>query len=159
MTRNARRAACEHVPMRGAEGHPHRTQLYLQWLLRLPTAPGLSLKGDGDFGMSAFLGSSRTSRCLLVPDDMGCRAQSAMGWRKLSPEHLLRVAQFANWSGGRSPEALRVQSNRLARSINQCNPRRRQQGDPCLLQLAFAWRRASRGLDEIARPKDLIRHS
>jgi len=43
--------------------------------------------------MSAFLGSSRTSRCLLVPHDMGCRAQSAMGWRKLSPEHLLRVAQ------------------------------------------------------------------
>jgi hypothetical protein len=93
MTRNARRAACGHVPMRGAEGHPHRTQLYLQWLLRLPTAPGLPLKGDGDFGMSAFLGSSRTSRCLLVPHDMGCRAQSAMGWRKLSPEHLLRVAQ------------------------------------------------------------------
>ena len=59
------------------------------------------------------LGSSRTSRCLLVPHDMGCRAQSAMGWRKLSPEHLLRVAQFANWSGGRSPEALRVQSSRL----------------------------------------------
>jgi hypothetical protein len=113
MTRNARRAACGHVPIRGAEGHPHRTQLYLQWLLRLPTAPGLLLKGDGDFGMSAFLGSSRTSRCLLVPDDMGCRAQSAMGWRKLSPEHLLRVAQFANWSGGTSPEALRVQSSRL----------------------------------------------
>jgi hypothetical protein len=33
----------------------------------------------GDFGKSAFFCSSRTSRCLLVPDDMGCRAQSAMG--------------------------------------------------------------------------------
>jgi hypothetical protein len=28
----------------------------LQWLLRLPTAPGLPLKGDGDFGTSAFFG-------------------------------------------------------------------------------------------------------
>ena len=168
--------------MRGAEGHPHRTQLYLQWLLRLPTAPGLPLKGDGDFGMSAFLGSSRTSRCLLVPDDMGCRGQSAMGWRKLSPEHLLRVAQFANWSGGRSPEALRVQSSRLGhlggggpgawrgradvstedlangaivptcaeidQSVQSTAPATRRS-----VFAAFAWRRASHGLDEIAGAK------
>jgi hypothetical protein len=43
-----------------------------------------------------FLGSSRTSRCLLVSEHMGCRAQSAMAGRKLNAKHLLGVAQFAN---------------------------------------------------------------
>jgi hypothetical protein len=43
-----------------------------------------------------FLGSSRTSRCLLVSDHMGCGAQSTMAGRKLNAKHLLGVAQFAN---------------------------------------------------------------
>jgi hypothetical protein len=44
-----------------------------------------------------FLVSSRTSRCLPASDHMGCGAQSAMAGRKLKAEHLLGVAQFANW--------------------------------------------------------------
>jgi hypothetical protein len=70
-----------------------------------------------------FLGSSRTSRCLLVSEHMGCRAQSAMAGRKLNAKHLLGVAQFANWPGGRSSEALQVQSIRLAISTKEARVR------------------------------------
>jgi hypothetical protein len=42
--------------------------------LCLPTAPGLPLWRNGDFGTSPLLlGSSRTSRCLPVSIDVGCR--------------------------------------------------------------------------------------
>jgi len=40
----------------------------------LPTAPGLPLWRNGDFGTSPLLlGSSRTSRCLPVSVHVGCR--------------------------------------------------------------------------------------
>jgi hypothetical protein len=47
---------------------------YLEQLLCLPTAPGLPLWRNGDFGTSPLLlGSSRTSRCLPVSAHVGCR--------------------------------------------------------------------------------------
>jgi hypothetical protein len=46
-----------------------------------------------------------------------------MAGRKLNAKHLLGVAQFANWPGGRSSEALQVQSSRLAISTEEARVR------------------------------------
>ena len=93
--------------------HRIRTQLYLQCCCACRRHQGCHLTETETSVRLRFLGSSRTSRCLLVSDHMGCRAQSAMASRKLNAKHLLGVAQSANWPGGRSSETLRVQSSRF----------------------------------------------
>jgi len=40
----------------GCLGHPHPNATLFAVLLCLPTAPGLPLQGNGDFGTSAFFG-------------------------------------------------------------------------------------------------------
>jgi hypothetical protein len=51
---DARRAARGHAPDAGCLGHPHPNATLFAVLLCLPTAPGLPLQGNGDFGTSAF---------------------------------------------------------------------------------------------------------
>jgi hypothetical protein len=60
------------------------SERYLECYCACRRHQGLPLQGNGDFGTSAFFGSSRTSRCLLVSAHMGCGAQSAMASRKLN---------------------------------------------------------------------------
>jgi hypothetical protein len=61
--------------MRGAYGICIRTQLYLQCL---PTAPGLPLQGNGDFGTSAFFGQLSDKLVLARIRSHGVRG----AWRK-----------------------------------------------------------------------------
>jgi hypothetical protein len=64
-TRAAQRADTHR--MRGALRHQHLNATLFAVLLCLPTAPGLPLQGNGDFGTSPLLlGSSRTSQGLPV---------------------------------------------------------------------------------------------
>jgi hypothetical protein len=120
-TRAAQRADTHR--MRGAYGTGIRTQLYLECYCACRRHQGCHCRDTETSVRLRFLGSSRTSRCLLVSDHMGCGAQSAMAGRKLNAKHLLGVAQFANWPGGRSSEALRVHSSRLAISTEEARVR------------------------------------
>jgi hypothetical protein len=53
---DARRAARGHAPDAGCLRHPHPNATLFAVLLCLPTAPGLPLQRNGDFGTSAFFG-------------------------------------------------------------------------------------------------------
>jgi hypothetical protein len=94
-TRAAQRADTHR--MRGAYGISIRTQLYLQCYCACRRHQGCHCRETETSVRLRFLGSSRTSHCLPVSDHMGCGTQSAMAGRKLKAEHLLGVAQFANW--------------------------------------------------------------
>jgi hypothetical protein len=114
MSRNTRRAACGHAPDAGCRGAsaPNAT------LFEVVIAPA-----DGT--RAASVGRRRLRYVCVFWAALGqagaCSYQMTWGagrraqWagRKINAEHLLRVAQFANWSGGRLSEALRVQSSRL----------------------------------------------
>jgi hypothetical protein len=79
-----------------AYGTGIRTQLYLECYCACRRHQGCHCRDTETSVRLRFLGSSRTSRCLLVSDHMGCGAQSTMAGRKLNAKHLLGVAQFAN---------------------------------------------------------------
>jgi hypothetical protein len=102
-TRAAQRADTHR--MRGAYGTDIRTQLYLECYCACRRHQGCHCRDTETSVRLRFFGSSRTSRCLLVSDHMGCGAQSTMAGRKLNAKHLLGVAQFANappgqyWAG------------------------------------------------------------
>ena len=115
-----RRAARGHAQDAGCYGTRIQTQLYLECYCACRRHQDCHCRETDTSVRLRFLGSSRTSRCLPVPDHMGCRAQSAMVGRKLNAGHLLGVAQFANW---RRVEALRVQSSRLAISTEEARAR------------------------------------
>src|SRR5438067_7725191 len=78
----------------GVLWHSHPNTTLIGVLLRLPTASGLPLQGNGDFGTSAFFGSSRTSWCLFVLITWGSEGKAQWLVEKLNAEHLLGVAQF-----------------------------------------------------------------
>jgi hypothetical protein len=78
-------------------------------LLCLPTAPGLPLHGNGDFGTSAFFGqlSDKPAACLyLMMWGTGHKAQWLV--EKLNAEHLLggSAVRQLETGGGRSSEAV-----------------------------------------------------
>jgi hypothetical protein len=81
--------------------------------LCLPTAPGLPLQGNGDFGTSAFFWAAlgQAAACpYLITWDAGRKAQWPV--EKLNAEHLPGVAQLANWRGG-SRKRFRARSSRF----------------------------------------------
>jgi hypothetical protein len=84
--------------------------------LCLPTAPGLPLQGSGDFGTSAFFGQLSDKPLLACIWSHGVRAPKRNGWSKIkrwAPSWRIAVVQLINWLGGRSSEAVRVQSSRF----------------------------------------------
>ncbi len=102
--------------MRGCLRHSHPNAALFQVLLCLPTAPGLPLQGNGDFGTSAFFGQLSDKPLLACIWSVGVRAPKRNGWSKIkrwAPSWRIAVVQLINWLGGRSSEAVRVQSSRF----------------------------------------------
>jgi hypothetical protein len=78
---DVRGAAFRHAPDAGAYATGIRTQLYLECYCACRRHQGCHCRETETSVRLRFLGSSRTSRCLLVSDHMGCGAQSAMAGR------------------------------------------------------------------------------
>src|SRR5207249_5527931 len=68
-----RKQRAEARKLRILSRHPRGSQLYLELLLCLPTAPALPLKETGTSVRRRFLGSSRTSHSLPVYCNWGRR--------------------------------------------------------------------------------------
>jgi hypothetical protein len=90
--------------------HPHPNATLFGVLLCLPTAPGLPLCGNGDFGTSSFFWAAlgQAVACpYLVNWDVGRKAQGLD--EKLNAEHLflaLAPARQLERDGGKSSEAV-----------------------------------------------------
>jgi hypothetical protein len=152
--------------MRGAYGARIRTQLYLECYCACRRHQGCHCRETETSVRLRFLGSSRTSRCLLISPH-GVRGAKRNGWSKIkrgAPSWRSAVRQLA-WrqvvgsasssveplghldGGGAGPSGGRadVSTADLANwcdcphmrrgSTNQCNPRRRQGGDPLCSRL------------------------
>ena len=89
------------APDVGCLRHPHPNATLFGVSLCLPTAPGLPLQRNGDFGTSAFFGQLSDKPLLalyMMKWGLGRKAQWLV--EKLDAEHLLGVAQHANWRDG-----------------------------------------------------------
>jgi hypothetical protein len=89
------------APDVGCLRHPHPNATLFGVSLCLPTAPGLPLQRNGDFGRSAFFGQLSDKPLLalyMMKWGLGRKAQWLV--EKLDAEHLLGVAQHANWRDG-----------------------------------------------------------
>jgi hypothetical protein len=80
---DARRAARGHAPDAGCLGHPHPNATLFAVLLCLPTAPGLPLQGNGDFGTSAFFGQLSDKPVLARIRSHGVQGAKRNGWSKI----------------------------------------------------------------------------
>jgi hypothetical protein len=93
--------------MRGCLRHSHPNAALFQVLLCLPTAPGLPLQGNGDFGTSAFFGQLSDKPLLACIWSHGVRTPKRNGWWKIkrwAPSWRIAVVQLINWLGARSFE-------------------------------------------------------
>src|SRR6266498_1104474 len=79
---DARRSADTHR-MRGCLRHSHPNAALFQVLLCLPTAPGLPLQGNGDFGTSAFFGQLSDKPLLACIWSHGVRGAKRNAWSKI----------------------------------------------------------------------------
>ena len=82
MRGSAPRSADTHR-MRGCLRHPHPNATLFGVLLCLPTAPGLPLQGNGDFGTSAFFGQLSDKPLLACIWSHGVRGAKRNGWSKI----------------------------------------------------------------------------